>query len=81
VTEILLDYIHRVLLNGRLSTPIAPDDDLLGSGIVDSIGMLQIIRFVETQFHIAIPFEDIVIENFESVGAMTAYLESREVSP
>ena len=80
MTEILLQHIHEVLLNGRLTEPISADEDLLGSGLVDSIGMLQIIQFIETRFELSIPFEDVIIENFESVSAMTIYLESRGVS-
>ena len=80
MNDVLIEYIHGVLLNGRADVTIVPDDDLLGSGAVDSIAMLQIIRFIETRFEISIPFEDITIENLGSVGSMSAYLERRGAS-
>lgn len=80
MNDILIDYIRRELLNNRTDVTIHPEDDLLGSGTVDSIGMLRIIQFVEKRFDVSIPFEDVTIENFGSVDAMSAYLERRGVT-
>ena len=81
MNEVLIEYIHGQLLNGRADVAVGPDDDLLASGLVDSIGMLQIIQFVEKRFSISIPFEDVTIENFGTVGNMSSYLDNRGVAP
>jgi acyl carrier protein len=73
-STILADYITRELGKGRTTT-VRPDDDLLGSGVIDSLGILQLVAFVEDQFGIQIPDEDVVLENFQSVAALTQYLD------
>lgn len=73
----LIDFIQNELAIGRAST-IKPDDDLLSAGIVDSLGILRLVVFVEEQFGIKIADEDVVIENFQSVAALTRYLEKQK---
>lgn len=80
MNDIIIDFIHSDLHNGRSDIAIGSDDDLLGSGAVDSIGMLRIIQFVEKRFDLSIPFEDVTIENFGSVSAMSDYLQRRGVT-
>ncbi len=77
--SILADFILEELAKGRKSK-IKPDDDLLGEGIIDSLGILQLVAFIEEKFNVAIPDEDVVIENFISVEALSNYLESKMAS-
>ena len=71
--DVLLDYVKNELTRGT-ATDISGDDDLMGSGLIDSLGILQLIAFIEEQFNITVPDEDVVYENFSSVKAMTDYL-------
>lgn len=56
---------------------IADDDSLLDSGIVDSMGILTLVEFVEEAFGIQVDDDDLVPENFASVAAITAYVSRR----
>jgi acyl carrier protein len=76
---VLTDFIQKELAIGR-STPIKPDDDLLGSGVVDSLGILRLVLFIEEQFSFKVPDEDVVIDNFQSVAALTQYLQSKKTA-
>lgn len=73
----IVNYIETKLLVGEESLEITSDDDLLGSGLVDSLGMMKLIRFIEKEFELKIPAEDMVIENFMTVSCITTYLKSR----
>ena len=73
---IIIKYIQENLLNGKTQIELSPEDDLLGSGLLDSMGVMRLVGFVEETFHIKIPPEDIVIENFMDVKAITNYVES-----
>lgn len=68
-------YIDEQLLNGR-HTQIADQDDLLESGI-DSVGMMTLVLFIEEEWKVAVPPEDVVLENFQSVANIEAYLRTR----
>jgi acyl carrier protein len=69
----LLDFIKNELAVGSKKN-IQTGDDLLSAGIIDSLGVLQLVSFVEEQFGIQIPDEDVVMENFQSVDALSTYL-------
>ena len=56
-------------------TKIDPDLGLLEEGIIDSLGLQQIITFIEQQFKITIDDDDLMPENFESVNAIAALIE------
>lgn len=70
---ILLDYVKNELLRGRANN-ITVEDDLLGAGLIDSLGILQIVAFIDERFNIQVPDEDVVYENFNSVKALSDYL-------
>lgn len=74
--EILIGYIRKQLLGGNEDIELSPEDDLLGSGLVDSLGMIQLLGFIEEHFDIKVPPEDMTIENFMTVEAIGHYLES-----
>lgn len=52
-----------------------PDDaSLLEAGIIDSIGVMELVTFVGTAFQVNVPPEDIVPDHFDSVQKLTAYV-------
>jgi acyl carrier protein len=57
---------------------IKEDEDLLSSGLIDSLGILEMISFIEEEFAIQIPSEDVVYENFHSIEAMSRYLANHK---
>jgi acyl carrier protein len=76
---IIIKFIQDNLLTGKGKMELSPEDDLLGSGLLDSMGVMRLVGFVEETFNIKIPAEDIVIENFMDVKAITNYVESQHV--
>lgn len=77
---ILKSYIEQKLLRDRGDIALREDENLLGTGLVDSVGMMSLVLFVEDTFELEVPPEDVVIENFLSVDAISAYLRGRGVA-
>jgi acyl carrier protein len=50
---------------------------LLAAGVIDSLGILRLVSFVEEKFGIEVPDEDVTIDNFQSVKAMSDYVASQ----
>jgi len=69
----IADFITKELAIGR-AKELHPDDDLLATGVLDSLGLMQLVLFIEERLGVKVPDEDVVIENFRSVSALTAYL-------
>ncbi len=76
IRAIIKEFVANELSKGRKST-IKEDDDLLSEGIIDSLGILQLVAFIEEKFGYSVPDEDVVIENFMSVNALASYLEQK----
>jgi acyl carrier protein len=63
------------------------DDEvaLLASGIVDSLGMLDMVSFVEESFAIRLSDDELSPENFANVRSLASFVTSKrtqvEVSP
>jgi acyl carrier protein len=55
----------------------ADDDGFLGSGIVDSMGMLQLVTFLQDRFGIEIRDDELVPENLDSLARATAFVERK----
>lgn len=56
---------------------LAEDTDLLESGVVDSIGILEIVSFIEQSFEIVVSDEDLVPENFGSIARIAAFVGTK----
>lgn len=57
--------------------PVAADTDLVMSGLVDSLGVVMIVEWLEDRLDIEIDPGDVVIEHFASVDAIIDYLANR----
>jgi acyl carrier protein len=53
---------------------IPDDESLLGAGIVDSTGILEMIGFLEEKYEVKFLDDELVAENFDTLGRITAFL-------
>jgi len=56
------------------SETITPGTDLLLTGLVDSLGVVQIVAWMEDRLGIEIEPVDVVLENFQTVDRMLAFV-------
>jgi acyl carrier protein len=49
---------------------VAPDTDIIGEGLVDSLGIFKLIAFVEETFKVTIEPEEVLLENFQTLRAL-----------
>jgi len=50
---------------------------LLESGIIDSTGVMEMLLFVEEEFDIEVPPEDLLPENFNSIAGLADYIQRK----
>lgn len=70
--EELINYISLEIL--ELDELLDENENLLADGMVDSLGMLRLVGYIEANWHIKIPPQDFIIQNFRSVNALVTYL-------
>jgi acyl carrier protein len=51
---------------------ITAETELIDEGILDSIALLELVSFLEEKFHITLPVEEFVPENFRTAAAIAA---------
>ena len=56
----------------------ADDASLLEAGIIDSIGVMELVTFVGNTFKVTVPPEDILPDNFDSVQKLTDYIKRKQ---
>ena len=56
---------------------LGDDTPLLDSGIVDSLGILDLVVFIEETFGIVAEDHELVPENFGTLAALTRFVQER----
>jgi len=56
------------------------DDALLESGIIDSLGVLDLVSFIESEFDIAVADDDLDPVNFQTIERMAAFVERKQTA-
>jgi len=57
--------------------PPADDEDLLASGLIDSLAVMELVSFVEEHCGVTVEDEEIVADNFRSINALTRYVAGK----
>ncbi len=68
----ILEFLERHLLSPDVR--VQRDDDLLSGELLDSIGALRLAAFLEKEFGIDMQSTGFVVENFQSVAVLAAYV-------
>ncbi len=56
---------------------IGQSDNLLESGIVDSLGVLDLVTFLQQEFAIEISDDELTPENFQSMENISTFVHSK----
>jgi acyl carrier protein len=52
-------------------------ESLLEAGLIDSMGVLELVTFLESTFSIQVADEEVVPENLDSIGGIVAYVRRK----
>jgi acyl carrier protein len=74
IAQAIRKYIAENILFSGSDYPYSDDTSFLNEGVLDSMNILQLVEFVEKQFHISVDDQDIVPGNFDSVAKLSAYI-------
>lgn len=59
----------------------ADDDSLLGQGIVDSMGVMELVQYLERAFGVQVGEDEITEENFGTLAAIGRYVSRKLPMP
>jgi len=79
--KIIADFITRSLARESSMSDIEYNNNLITAGIVDSLGIVKLISYLENTFSIKIRDEDMVPENFETIECIASYIQKVQEQP
>lgn len=69
ITELLLDRVH-------VEAP-SIETDLMETGLLDSLTLVELMTSLEEEFGISISFDEIELDNFRSVKRISEFVRQR----
>jgi acyl carrier protein len=73
----LRGYITENFLYARPNYIVAEDDHLMEKGVIDSMGMVELITFLEDRFGVAPADDEITEDNFSTLRRIAAFVRSK----
>lgn len=72
------EYISNNILFSDNGYPYPDDASFLREGIVDSVGVLELVSFIEEQMKVKVLDQEITPDNFDSVHKLAAFVRSKQ---
>ncbi len=69
------DRVRQFIKDTFLVDEVGDDDSFLANGVIDSLGVMQLVNFVESEYGVGVADTDLVPENFDSIARVAAYVE------
>lgn len=79
IEEQIKDYIARNMLFSDDGYGYPEDASFLEEGIVDSVGIMELVAFIEENMGFKVADQEIVPENFDSVAQLAAYVRRKSL--
>jgi acyl carrier protein len=79
IAQLLLDWLRKLPTN-LSGCPIDVDMSLIETGLLDSLGVLELVSFLEDSFSLELPLDEFVPDNFRSPAAILAMIDRLHAS-
>jgi acyl carrier protein len=56
---------------------LAHDEPLFESGLIDSLGFIKLLEFIEKKFNISIAMSEVTMDKFETIDGIEKFIEEK----
>jgi acyl carrier protein len=74
------EFIAKSLLYSADGFAYGDDASLLREGIIDSLGVVELVEFVQNHFQIKVDQQEVVPDNFDSVASLAAFVRRKSAA-
>jgi acyl carrier protein len=74
---IITKFINEELLRGDGDVSLEPNASLISTGILDSLGLLKLLLFIEERFNVKVKDGEVHPSNFGTVNQIISFIESK----
>lgn len=75
--QLIKEFILSELASEHTDDELLNTDNLIESGMIDSLGIVKLIAYLEKTYSIQITEDDIVVDNFETINTISSLLRSK----
>jgi acyl carrier protein len=68
------EFIVNEVTSGLELGAVPHDEDLLAADLIDSLGITELVGFLESKFGVTVADEDLTPENFRSIDSIVAFV-------
>jgi acyl carrier protein len=72
-------FLAEIFFLGDDPAGLAGSQSLIGSGIIDSTGVFELVGFLEEQYAIRIEEDELVPANLDSIDNIVAFVERKRI--
>ena len=76
MTQKIRDFVVENFLFGN-NNGLKNDTSFLDEGVIDSTGILELVKFLEEEFEITVDDEELIPENLDSIDNVVTYLQRK----
>jgi acyl carrier protein len=76
--EILVNFVSKELSADLDSRDLDDNEDLLEGGIIDSLGIMKLLAFIEEEFSIRVIDQELTPENFQTINSILHLIETKQ---
>jgi len=76
--KMIREFINSTIIdNPNGKNKLKDTDPLLEAGILDSLGMMKLLSFLEETFSVSLEAKELMPENFETVETLSSLIENK----
>lgn len=60
-----------------IETSVGPDQELFSSSLLDSMNLLKVVTFIESEFKLSVSPFDVSLESFDTMGTIADFVISK----
>lgn len=73
--EAIREFVRSKLSKKKNHTTVDDKSNIIEAGIIDSLGIMQLVEFIENKFSLKVKDEDIIPDNFESIETISSFID------
>ena len=77
VKESIKNYVLSELVSDKQHSNLSETDQLIETGIIDSLGIMKLIGFLEDSLSVQIDDMELIPENFATIEAISSLVEGK----
>ncbi len=70
-------FVIDSFLFGDANQELSNDDSFLEKGLVDSLGILSLVTFVQEKYAVSVDEEELVTDNWDSINRVTKFVQTK----